>query len=392
MTTGNERALPEPEELAQAAGAADPAPAANQPPAEAESTDSDLIEWNAAKAAVKAEETAKGAGEQNDQAAGTDGQQQAPAAAAKDQPQAGKPPAGQQQPADAPMIPKARFDEVVDAKNKAEQNAAYYRGIAEARAPAAPGQPGQPQTQQQQPQPTPEQRLEEVHSQIDTLAKKFDDGDITMVEYKRQERELTGKEQTIREEALLSKGKPAPPAAPSGNDELYLETLTAKLEDEHQWVKPFNAVATEIEWTFISNQARENLTAKNVPLKGAVGSYELRKEISRLIDRLAPGLIADRADAAKAAGFAFPGSQPSQGQQQQKPGQPQPKPLSPEAQARKAALEKAGNAPININALAGSGGDGSGMPTDAALENMSDEEISALPRSTLDRFRGITAA
>lgn len=391
MTVGNENALPDPEELAKAAGAADPAQADDPPPAEAESTDPDVIEWEAAKAAVKAEETAKGADDQDNQA-GADGPQQPPAAAAKDQPQGEKSPVTGQQPADVALIPKPRFDEVLDAKNKAEQNAAYWRGIAEARAPAAPGQSGQPQqAQQQQPQPTPQERIASLRTKIVAVAKQYDDGEITYAELKAQEARITDEIDAAREEALLAKVKPATPAASSGNDELYLETLTNQLEDDHPWVKPFNAVATETEWNFVAARARDNLEARGVPLKGALGSYELRKEISVLIDKHAPSLIADRAEAAKVKGFAFPGSQPSQGQQQQKPAQQQ-KPLSPEAQARKAALEKAANAPPDISALNSNAGDPNGMPSEAAIEGMSDEEISALPKPVQDRLRGIAAA
>ena len=379
MTTNSEGSQPNPGDQQQpdaaALAAAAAAAAGQQTPTEPAPVDIDQQDLDAAKAAAEAEKAAAAGDVTPPIEPGTPGQQQ-------DQQQQ---PAGQQAPAgDAVMIPKPRFDEALTAKAKAEAEAAYWKGVADARAqgqqPAQPGQQ-QPAAPQQQ-QPTIEQRLATIQAGQDALAKKFDDGEITMSDLKRQERELNAREQALREEALLAKVRPAAASeAPKQGDELYLDTLTAQLEHEHPWVQVFDKVGTPIDWKYITDQAKQNLVDRGIdPTNGNIGKYELRKETAALMDRFGPAIVGDRA---KAKGIAIPGqSQPSQD------GQPQPKLMSPQAQARAAALTKQENAPPSLRAMTGTADDGSGVPTDSRLEHMSDDEIGALPESTRKKLLG----
>lgn len=366
MSTGNDTTLPAPiDAQPPAAPAAEPAPAP---------VDVDDIELQEALAAVKAEETSSAQPQQPETPA--------PAAPQPAAPQAQQP-AGEQ-PA-APMIPKARFDEVNSRAAKAAEEAAYWRGVAEARAQAqtAP-QGGQPAPAAPAP-PTPEQRLADIATATEALAKRFDDGEITMTDFKREERKLADQEQAIREEILLKKVQPAAPAQNGGDQELYLETLTAQLETQHPWVGVFDQVGTQSDWAFLKNRAIENLVERGIdPSKGAVGKYELRKEMAQLADAYGPALVGDRA---RAKGIALPNAQASQAQQPSP--QPQRPALSPQAQARAAALEKAAGAPPDITALNGHSGDSGGIPSEASLEAMSDEAITALPKAVRDKLMGI---
>jgi hypothetical protein len=387
MTTGNDPALPADNSQPAAPAAATAAPgtegAGGVTFTHPQPVDVDDAELNDAKTAAQAEKTA---GEGNGQADPSNGKD--PAQATKepptpDQTQQGQQPPQQQQPAEPPpMIPKARFDEVNSAKSRAEQDAAYWKGVAEARAQMHQPQGG---ATAQPPQPTPQQRLEQIHTAQDELAAKFDNGEITMAEFKKQERDLNSQEAQLREEALAARLKPAAAAPASSNDELYLETLTANLEKDHPWVLPFNAVATEAEWQFLSQRARENLNARGVEIKGTIGSYELRKEISVLIDKLAPNLIADRLDQVKQKGFTIPGTQSHAGAQQQPPAS------SGAAAARAKALEKAAAAPPDLSSIPGSTGDTAGQVSEQRLEAMSEDEIGALPVSVKNKLLGITA-
>lgn len=292
-------------------------------------------------------------------------------------------------PADTLMIPKGVFDDrVIKEREKtaeAERQAAYWKGRAEA-APA-PGQQPQPAAQPL-PAQTPEQRVAALDAQIDDLAAKFDNGEITMADFKKQERTLTDQRSAIHEDALVAKVRPAAPAN-SGQDDLALQTATAQLEDNHPWVKVFEDLGAEAqaEWDMVKTMAIQNLVARKIdPTSGTMGRFELRKEVASLMDKLGPVLLTDRA---KAKGIALP----TTGQQSTPQAQPQPaKPaLSPEAAARLAKLGQANGAPPNLNAMTNTGGGEDGMPSDAAIEKMTEEEISNLPIGVRNKILGIAA-
>jgi hypothetical protein len=383
MATNSDGAQPNPGDQQQpdpaAVAAAAALAAGQQPPKEPEPTVIDQDEQDVldAKAAVEAEKAAVG---KDDVAIvepeKTPGQQQPDAT--KDQ---------VQQPAAAGeqhMIPKARLDEALAKASQAESERAYWKGVADARAQGQPQpQPGQQQPgAQQQQQPTADQRLSTIQAEQDALATKYDNGEISYSDLTKQQRDLSNKEFAIREELLVAKVGPAQKPAEQGTDQLYLDTLTAQLEQEHPWVGVFDAVGTDNDWNYLKGHAVENLVARGIdPTKGSIGRYELRKEVATLADQLGPGLVADRA---KAKGIAIPGQTPSPG------GQQQPNKLSPQAQAREAKLGKAADAPPNLNAMGGLAVDGAGIPSDARLEAMDDEEIGNLPDATRKRLLGTT--
>jgi hypothetical protein len=354
-TTGSDPARVDPDNQPIADASITPAPAANDP---------DDLELEQLRSAAKAEETA-GQGEPNEAAGGST----PPAAPAK--------PQTEQTRAPAPvMIPKQRLDEALGRKEKAEQEAAYWRGQAEAReqlqkapAPGSQQQPSAPAAQ------GPEDKLSGIHARQDELAKRFDDGEITLADYTKQNRALADEEHALREERMLAKVKPAAPA--SGQDELYLESMTAKLEQDHPWVLVFDQVGTPSDWGYLKTRAIENLAERNVdPTAGSMGKFELRREMARLADELGPGLIAARATA---QGIALPGQKPAA------PAAATPKPsLSPAAQARAGKLTMAAAAPPDVTSMT-SGGTEIGY-TAEQLDHMSDEDIAALPASVKQKI------
>jgi hypothetical protein len=358
--TGNEPAQPNP---------VDPA---TLPP----STDPDEIELREAQAAAKTEDAA-GQAKPADQV--TTPAPDKPADAPQPQP------SGQPE-----MVPHARFHEVNLAKGKAEQDAAYWRGVAEARAqqaPAAGGQPPVPQPQQQ----TPEAKLAEIGTAIDALAKKFDDGEITMADFKKQERELTNKEAVLREEAVLAKVKLASAATAPQSDELYLETLTVELEKAHPWITVADKVGNAADWKALNELAYQRCVENGKdPTKGTFGKYEIRKAAAEIADEIGPSWFGPRATK---AGIPLPGQSP--GQAGGSPPQPQPQPgkpaLSPAAQQRQTKLEQAAGAPPNLSSMTGAVGPNAGAPSDSALEAMTDDEIAALPAATRNKLLGIDA-
>lgn len=289
----------------------------------------------------------------------------------------------QQQQAKGIMVPKERLDQVLSELAKQREHNAFLTGVTKALETRQPANNGQQQTQDP-PKPTAEQRLAEVHTAIDALAAQLDDGQLSFAEFKKQERELQNKEQAIREEVLAEKLKPAAqqqPQQPQSGDTLYLDQLTAKLETDHPWVQVFTDLqGSDREWDYITGIARDNLAAKGIQLNGTdVARYQLRKEIAVLCDQYGPALIGEKA---KAAGIKLPGAQAQQQNQQQQP-------LSPQAQARLKALEKAAGAPPDLATLSGNAGDPAGTMTDDRLEHISEDEYDKLPVGLRNKLLGI---
>lgn len=384
MTASSDGAQPNPGDQQQPDPAAVTPAAQQQPePQDDQPVDIDQKALDDAKAAAEAEKAAAAGGGDGKTVDPADpaGQQAKPG----EQGDQGKPQGGQQPAGDQPMIPKARFDEALNQRDKAVEEAAYLKGRLDALTPAQPLVNGQQQGGgQQQQQPTSEQRLTEIQQAQDALATRFDNGEITYAELTKQQRELANREFAIREELLVAKVKPAadPRPADANSDQLYLETLTAELEQAHPMVPVLDKVGTDKDWNYLRDRAIDNLVARGIdPTKGAMGRYELRKEVAALADQLGPALVGDRA---KAQGIALPGQTPSQG------GQQQPKPLSPQAQARASKLALAADAPPNVSQMGGTAGDPGGMPTDTAIEAMDEEAIGRLPDTTRKRLLGVT--
>jgi hypothetical protein len=389
MSTGTATALPNPDDQNPPVTGNDPAatPEGQQPGTEPGAgggiqflppepgDDPDDVALKAAQALVHAEDTEAGA-----QPEGSTTQGQDPAQAGTTPPAATQP--DQRQPAQpAPvMIPKARLDETLQALDKTRLENARLQGMLEATARQTQPAPGQ-QQQQQQPQQTPAQRIAALRAEKVTLAKDFDDGKFSGSAFMEKQAAIDTQIDQLRDEQLTATLKPN--AAPA-NDELYLETLTAQLETNHPWVKVFDQVGTDADWKFLELKAVENLTAagKTIDLSKTIDRYNFRKEMSELATAFGPSLVAAKA---AAKGIAIPGAQPQQQQQQQQPQ------LTPAAQTRLKALQRAAGAPPDLAAMTGSIGDPTGAISEERLEHISEEDFDKLPAATRAKLLGTSA-
>lgn len=312
-----------------------------------------------------------------------------------EQQQGQQPPAQQQpgqqqpnQPGTEPMIPKARFD---DAVGRAREEAAYWRGVAEsARASGQNGGTpnGQSADQGNQQQPTAEQQLIAIDDQIVALAEKFDNGEITMKEYKAEERKLVSQADVLRENLLLGKVQQHIPAP---QEDLLLSQRTTEIEQQHPFLplvfpnKP-DAQLTSLERSrqdMIREEATQAVLAKHPNLQPGPQAD--------LIFREALGQVADRYGA-----VWFPQHKPAApqgGQQPQTPASPQTqqtggKPaLTQTQQQRLDKLRLADQQPPNTANL-GTQGTGAAEYTPERIAQMSEDEYARLPSAVRARLRG----
>jgi len=361
----------------------DSEPAAPETPTPATDDDPDLIELRNARTAA----TAEGADAQGE--ANADGQ---PVQPGSDTQPAGEdtPPARQNQ--DDPtveasasepgnetvMIPKPRFDEALERASKAELEAARLQGRLEAMSglvqQSAGGQahPGQPQ-----PQSDPRQeRIGAIDGEIEALATRFDNGEITYAETLKQQRALESEARTLRQEIEQAKARPAAEAAAPQTSDLYLDQLTAKIEREHPLLKHLN----DAQFDFLAGQAGEELGGEGIALRGSEGSFILRTRIAELSDVYGPAMLTRAGWSAERIAAAQGVSQPKQ------PAQPRP-PSS--AEARREKLIQQGAMPPDIDRLNGSGSEVE--PSDTDILAMTDEEIAALPAAVRQKALGINS-
>lgn len=278
-------------------------------------------------------------------------------------------------PAEKVMIPKERLDEVLaregqtaQERDKAYETAAYWRGIADARGQGQPAAaPAQPQ------QPTAQVAIQGLEGKLLEAAKRFDSGDISLVDYEKERLAINSQIQGIREARLYAATKPQQSGQPAATpNDMRLDELTRQLEDAHPYVGELSAPAYDGKWAFLSKEAADQLGPQwKAQAPSASKSFELRKKIAELSDTYGPiwtGKTLAPAPA-PAPGNASPA----------KPA------LTAPAQNRLAKLGLGHAAPPDTNAI-GQPAAASTTVSEDQIANMSDEQISALPAEVRNRL------
>jgi len=271
---------------------------------------------------------------------------------------------------DGVMIPKQRFDEAVG-KARAEASEArereeFWKGVAAGRA-QSPVAGSDPQPAPQAPL-TPEDQIAAVRTEQTTLAKAYDDGDMSMAEYKAADVALDDQVHNIRAAAAQPIPQGAPAAPP---EDLRLQELTANLNEAHPYIQ--EGVLDEASWRFLSTKALDSLAEQGVDLPRGVEltpsqQYLFRKEVATQSDVYGPGLAPGfKVSPAGAAATTKSSKDPSA-----------------VAAARAEQLASAQQQPANTNGL-GAGG-GTVDISEEDLVNLSDEEIENLPASVRGSF------
>lgn len=351
---------------------------------ETEDFDPDQADLDEAKAAAEADE---GEGEEGGE--GTPDPEPEPGAAptgdAAVAPGDGKP-APDPEPAaaaakDQPMIPKARFDEVAKQRDDALMAAAYHKGQADQIAK----QPGE--VDPAEAAKTPDQALADLKAKKLDLAEELDEGQLTQREYAEKLSDLDDQEFEVRK-VLLAPAPTSVDSVPEQETDLYLETVTAELEQAHPYLALIGDPGTDPlakeRFDHLAATARATLAAEGETItNNARGTLLVRQKVAELSDGYGK--------------LWFPDAQVGEGQQQTaQPGQADPQKgadgLTASQRATKNKVGQAAAHPPNTLNI----GAGEGQQEDAAADatrkiesgEFSEDDIAALPDALKKQIRG----
>lgn len=282
-------------------------------------------------------------------------------------------PAAAAEPATPIMVPKARLDEALTRTKAAEAAVLRMEGMLQAlqRQPAAaPAAPAAP------PAPTLESLIQAEEARIDEAATRFDAGEITMVEFKRAERDAMAKIMGLRESALYEALAARTPAAPemSMTDQFFLERRTAELEAANPWV---GAIIQGGRIEGLVTMARAELEALGEPIQGdsPMETLRLREKVAELSGLYGPRWFPQHQIPAAPAAPQRPAATVA----------PVARPAAPAAPAANATLARVAAHPPNINQM-GSPAPATTDPTEEQIAAMTTDEIGALPASVRARL------
>lgn len=288
----------------------------------------------------------------------------------------------QQQP--EPVVPVGRLRREAEARRAAEEHA--RNALAEAERlraqnealtriakgePAASRQPG---------------TADAIEAELDKLAERYEAGQVSESEYRKQQRTLNKQLSRIEQEALLARIEErvkAPAPQTSAAETRRLAQESSQIVTQH----PYLEHLADEDMKFLTRRAVQDLREEGVefPANGQLSAEDrimVRQRVGQLSDRFGPvmtGLDLRPKPAAGAQGNVQ-GSVPVQGRQ----ANPQTPAMPSMAQARARALADARSAPPDISTM-GQGKTDEGISKEQFLA-MSEVEIEALPEATRQRL------
>lgn len=282
------------------------------------------------------------------------------------------------------MIPKPRLDEVLQENQRLKDALTYQKGIVDtqksmiegAKAPAAATDDKAGKTADEPAADDYDAQIAKAEDGIIALAQKYEDGEITTVEYEKSKLDLSRQIRTLndtRTTALVEGVKTtAKEVVTANNRQMTIETEAAKIQAEHPYIAEIDALPPAISkgvWDTITAEAYENLKAKGInPNDGKTESrLELIKEKAALTNKYGPQFtgkqIASQSDA----------------------GKPQ---MSPTAKERADKLDLAAQQPP-ATSQAGYGADKPAL-TETDIENMTDDQLADLETSNPGLLEKVT--
>lgn len=165
------------------------------------------------------------------------------------------------------------------ARQKAEQEAAYWKGVADVLNHQKGGQAGQPgQTAADStPELTPQERLDQIRQQRVAIADKYDNGEIKTREWEERRLALEDEERQVRESLSKPQAASAPPV------DLTLEERTRTLETDY----PIITKLTAEDLQPLAAIAYREAAKEGKPIQpGALGTLELRTRVAQIATRV----------------------------------------------------------------------------------------------------------
>lgn len=323
-----------------------------------------------------------------EEAAGAAGRPQPQRQPATQQAQPQQPPAATETPQPGPAFAKLRNE------NRAlRERAAYLEGLVKGAQPGGVQQP-EPQAQPQSPAaPSMDEvfaqtrariqaELATVEGRIMALADKLDNGELTNRQYVEQELLLRRDMQTLYLEdfaAWVKSQIPQPTPQVSLADEMLLENQIKSLEARFPW----STVLSDEELHRLARIVEADYAGRGQPLaNGARKTYLVRQGVAELAQVFGPRWHPE-------IQVQQPQPEPQQPLPQNsvappaQPTRPQPTPQATRNAAVRGKMELAAGHPPATN-----GAPASGMPgvTEGDIDNMTQEEIMALPPQTRNRL------
>ena len=269
-----------------------------------------------------------------------------------------------------PMVPKARLDEVLSENSTLKTQLTYVQGIAEARGEMLKSKPADTTGKPEEPGKTetvPEQtdyagQIAKAEEEKIALAQKYEDGEISLVELRKQEIELDRQIRAAedqREQARFNEAnKVATDTVAASNRANAVTAEAIKIQEQHPYIAEIDALPEKIRegiWAQITDEAAANLMKQGInPADGKVESHlALIQEKARLTNEYGP---------------RYTGKQLNTDPNSQKADQ-----LSDKGKQRLAKLNLADQQPPTLNGTGAHANDGE--LTEADLEGMSQDQM-----------------
>lgn len=285
-------------------------------------------------------------------------------------------PAPQQPAARQPVVPAGVLaEERRKSRALADENL-YLKGALAARTQQQPGTTTQPGGGGQQQQQSIPEAIQAEGARLIAAAKQFDQGDLSMEQYKLIELQAEDRIAALRAQHLIAHVQST---QPTGNtvgiaDAHVLEQHLERMSQEHPWSALLND--QEIDW--LAAVARDEFRGRGQPIAAGnhVDTLRLRQRVAELSDTFGPQWYPNH----QIAQPQQPTAQPSQ------QGVTRPQAVGNQRVQQVARLAAvANNQPPSLS-QAGHADTGDAAMTSDKIGTMSEDEILALPRAVRDRF------
>lgn len=256
----------------------------------------------------------------------------------------------------------------------------YLKGALAARTAAPPPGANTPQPGGGQQQPTIAQRIQAEGLKIIDASKKFDQGELSMEQFKQIELQADDTIAALRAQHLLNHVQTLPQKGGEIGiaDAHVLEQHLEKMTVEHPWSAELND--QEIDW--LSAVARDEFRGRGQPIQpnSPGDTLRLRQRVAELTDIFGPAWYPGRdVVAPKIQAQQTP---PAQGNQT---GNTRPAAGNGRVRENARLASVAANQPPSLN-NAGHADTGEASVTTDKVEAMTEDEILALPRAVRDRY------